>query len=560
MKGARPGLVWSVMLALIMLAPLLMGRGIALVGDMVFVPEQPWKPAWLGADGSVPRAVPSDALVSLLTQVLPGDLLQKLILVGVIVGAGWGVARLLKEHGALAQMAAVSVYVWNPFVYERLAIGHWALLCGYAVLPWVVMTARRVRDEGPGALPGLVLPLAIAAWTSPTGGVLAALTAMTVVLGRPRWATAGLTAAVAAFVNAPWIVPGLLAEGALGSDAAGVAAFAARADTPYGTLLSVATLGGIWKSSVVAPGRESLLLSGMWVVLGVVALIGLRWFARRDLRLTLSLAALGVFGLAVAWFPTTQSGGAAFEWLVAYVPGAGLLRDSQKWVAPAGLLWAVGLSAFVERSAKTPRPSPRTTAAVGILVLPLVTMPGLVWGQLGRLAPVSYPAEWSVVARVLDTAGGDRDRVVVLPFEIYHRFGWNDDRAVLDPAPRYFPGDVIVNDVLRVDRDVAIVGEDPIAAAVAAGLERGSIEEVLDAHGVRWVVVHKNVPGSDDVLAPRGSAVHEGRDLILIDRGLPAEDEGARPQSAVVYTADALAVALLTGSLVIGALRWRARR
>ncbi len=45
-------------------------------------------------------------------------------------------------------MVAVTVYVWSPFVAERLVLGHWPVLVGYAVLPWVVDAARQWRTSG----------------------------------------------------------------------------------------------------------------------------------------------------------------------------------------------------------------------------------------------------------------------------------------------------------------------------------------------------------------------------------------------------------------------------
>ena len=135
-------------LAVLVVGPLLLGRGFGLVGDMVFVPQQPWKPAWYGGDGAVPRAVPGDAWVSLATHVVPGDLLQKAILVLLLAAAGWGVLRLLDDLPVSAALAGAVLYQWNPFVHERLGIGHWALLCGYAALPWCVVGARRVCRAG----------------------------------------------------------------------------------------------------------------------------------------------------------------------------------------------------------------------------------------------------------------------------------------------------------------------------------------------------------------------------------------------------------------------------
>ena len=36
---------------------------------------------------------------------------------------------------ASAQLAATTLYVWNPYVAERLGIGHWPLLLAYGYLP-----------------------------------------------------------------------------------------------------------------------------------------------------------------------------------------------------------------------------------------------------------------------------------------------------------------------------------------------------------------------------------------------------------------------------------------
>ena len=202
-------------LAVLVLAPLLTGRGFGLVGDMVFVPVQPWKDAWTGSDGGVPRAVPSDAWVSLTTQVVPGDLLQKAVLLLVLAGSGWGVLRLLRDLPPAAALAGAVLFEWNPYVHERLGIGHWALLCGYAALPWCALGARRVRDHGWRALASIALPAAVAGWSSPSGGVMAALVVMGVLgagLARRQTGVGSVVVAGAVLVtvNLAWLLPGLL--------------------------------------------------------------------------------------------------------------------------------------------------------------------------------------------------------------------------------------------------------------------------------------------------------------------------------------------------------------
>ncbi|HEX4659955.1 MAG TPA: hypothetical protein VH307_21430, partial [Streptosporangiaceae bacterium] len=136
-------------LCLLALGPGL-GRGFLLSYDMVFVPRMPFSAALLGLTGGPPRAVPSDAVVAVASLALPADIVQKIVLLLIFVLACSGAAALLDSawgRGAplLARLAAGVCYAWNPYVAERLLIGQWALLLGYAGLPWVV----RVLCTGP---------------------------------------------------------------------------------------------------------------------------------------------------------------------------------------------------------------------------------------------------------------------------------------------------------------------------------------------------------------------------------------------------------------------------
>jgi hypothetical protein len=525
--GRRLVKVWVVLLAALATGPLLVSRGYALVGDMVFVPHQPWKAAWLGLDGSVPRAVPSDAMTWLASQMLPDDLVQKAVLLGLMVAAGLGMVRLVGSERPLAGLVAATLYVWNPFVYERLAIGHWALLCGYAALPWTAVAACRVRDAQPGGsagglaggLGGLVLPLAVAAWTSPTGGVLAASTALAVVLASARWRSATACLLLGVVLNLPWILPGLLnAADQLSADTFGVSAFAARADTPWGALGSLMSFGGMWKVLVAPPGRDSWVLSGVGLALTAAGLVGL-WLARWR-RLAWSLGAAALVGLVLAVAPATALGADVFGWAVEHVPGAGILRDSQKWLMPfvLAVCWGAGLLAdrILDR-----RSAHERFWVVGAALLPLAAMPGMAWGLLGELDPVSYPDEWASVREQMTELHADESRVVVLPFSLYRRFDWNDDRAVLDPAPRYFPGELVTDDALVVTSGT-VAGESRLADRIRGALgSPETLERTLREEGVRFVLVENGTPGEVPPLP--ATVLHAGEELNLLEIERPRE-------------------------------------
>ena len=77
-------------------------------------------------------------MVAVASRLLPADIVQKLVLLLIFVLACSGAAALLDRAPVLARLAAAVFYGWNPYVAERLIIGQWALLIGYAGLPWVL--------------------------------------------------------------------------------------------------------------------------------------------------------------------------------------------------------------------------------------------------------------------------------------------------------------------------------------------------------------------------------------------------------------------------------------
>src|SRR5690606_9985482 len=129
--------------------------------------------------------------------------------------------------------------------------------------------------------------------------------------------------------------------------------------------------------------------------------------------------------------------------LVEHVPGAGILRDSQKWLMLFALPVAlgVGLALAGVRRWLVAQGLPARFLLGCLTLAPVVLLPSLAWGIGGDLEPVRYPAEWSTVRSILDKQP-DR-RTVVLPWSAYQRQPWNDGRAALDPAIRFFPGQVL---------------------------------------------------------------------------------------------------------------------
>jgi hypothetical protein len=512
---------------------------------MVFVPRPPITATTLGVDGSVPRGVPSDLVVALLARVLPADPVQHALLLLVLVLAGWGVGRLAPSTGG--GTAAAIAYVWNPYVAERLVIGHWAFLLGYALLPWVAGAALALRRGAESRAWPLLAWLGGAALAGGTAGVIATGVALAVLGLRPAPARSLAVLAFAAAANAPWWLPALARQGGVPSDPAGVTAFAARADSPLGVVGSLATLGGIWNPAVWPPERGYLLLA-LAALAGVAAavVLGLRPLLAADaMPGGRGLVAAGAAGFGLALAGGLAVSRAPLAVIVTHVPGAGLLRDGQKYLAPAALVAALAAGHAVARLATGRHGRPY---AVLLGLLPVLVLPSLAWGASGRLAAVHYPASWMELRTA--TAAAPAGDVAVLPWRLYRRFDWNGDRVLLDPMPRLLPKQVVTNDDLPLST-VTVRGEDPRAARITAGLDSGAdLVGLLRAQGIRYAVVHRTQAGAGDVEAALAGLPERYRsaDLLLVD--LLLVDRSGHPAAA--RSRPALLIGIGLGAAAVG--------
>lgn len=491
MEGTWRARVFALVVALLVTGPAL-APGFVLLRDMVFVPRQDLDLDALGLGGSLPRAVPVDAVMGLLTAVVPGELLQKVVLVGIVWLAVLGAARLVPagpdgRRGVAAGVAGL-VYGWSPYVAERLLMGHWTLLLAYAALPWIARAGLRVRAGVPGALPRLVLACALAA-LSPTGAILAAGVVL-VTVGRQRMLGA---LGVLAVLALPWVLAGALHPSGGVSDPAGVPAFAARGENWGGALIAVLGTGGLWNADAVPASRATALIPV--VTLALLALAGYGWVAgglyRGPLR---GLPLLGGVGVLLAVAGAVPGLAAVLEFVVREVPGAGLLRDGQKWAA----WWALPLALGAGLGARqlSARAGERFGAVLGAVVagaallLPVAALPDLAWGAGNSLQTAAYPAAWQRVRNVLsrDASPGD---VLVLPFGSYRAFAWNGSRLSLDPAPRWLTRQTVTDDTLVVSGRV-VEGEDLRARQVGSAVGDPAR---LAALGVGWILVERQTPG-----------------------------------------------------------------
>jgi hypothetical protein len=497
-RWARPG--YALGLAVLVVAPLLK-PGYLLLRDAVSTPRSYLSDTALGLT-SAPRATPQDFAVALVSHVVDGGIVVKTLLLFGLWLAGWGAARLVATAlpcaGAAGQFVATTLAIWNPYVAERLLQGHWSLLVGYGCLPWVataLLTLRTASRSDWFEVFGLAFWMALAGLT-PTGLLLAATVALVCVTapgaGRPRWLCAAATLLAALVAALPWLTAAALGSSLTAHTAAnalGVNAFAPRAEPGLGTLVSLASLGGIWNGEAVPGSRTTLFAVLSAVVLLGVVLVGLPAVARRPAAVPLLvLAAVSVLGPAAL---ATGPGLHVLRAVVDAAPGFGVLRDGQKWVAlavPGYALAGAGAVVTLRRWLKPLGPAAPAAACCLALVLAL---PDLAWGVWGKVSAVHYPPGWAAVAAEINA---DPLPIEVLPAGTMRRFSWAGPTPVLDPLPRWVRADVLTTGDLAIS-GVIVPGEGNHARAVQDLLLAGPDPATLARAGVGWLVVEADSAG-----------------------------------------------------------------
>lgn len=487
-------------LTILILLPIFL-PGYILTLDMVFTPHMPW-PAELT------NTYLFDVLLWLLNQILPGDVLQKIILFSILLLAGVGTHLLTRQlsrsisYWQVAAYFAGIFYMINPFIYARLMAGQWQVLLGYALLPFLVLALIRLLDK-----PSWKASLWVAVWMIAIlvasvhfVGILFIILSLFLVAGVAKyWKQRGkiwqftmrlLAASLATLVlSSYWIVPAFLG-GKVGEIAtrAGDAQFSAFAthSGPLGPVGEVLRLQGFWAEArelFVLPQNVMPLWGLLVLVLWVLVILGAVQLWRINRPIALVMIGSIVAGVALATSPLMQ-------WLSGLFPLLGGYREPHKFAILVVLAFSV-LAAFGTLYLVGKRKHKKIWAAA-CLALPLVITPTMFWAGGGQLWPVDYPKEWYALNQQLKDNVPPSKKVLFLPWHMYAPYSFSNGRIIANPAEKFFQVPTIISDDPEF-ADIAPNRHDPARQQLAILLEEHpqNISQRLQDLSISHVVLAK---------------------------------------------------------------------
>jgi hypothetical protein len=463
----------------------------------------------IGFGPQAPRLRPDthlaiDAVQSGLTQLLGGAITGRIYLVVALAVCSLGPMVLLRKAPLPAMAIGGLLGVFNPWTYDRLMEGQWAVAAAAGVLfVWVAAWEALGQRPSIARAFALAVPTAIAVMLDPHA--IADVVVLVVVAsiasriwtdaGRARMA--GLAMAVAAVVLLPGVI-GFFAGGGVGSfnslarvSETDFTTFAVAGGPGLGVVVNLLSLHGFWAEQVgrfPSPGAGFPL---WWVSAAVI--LGATFAGWRYCPQRRWLAGAGVVGLVLSASTAVPGVPHLAAAIAAHVPLVGAFREPDK-LSALWLIAVVALSAgAVEVLVEGARAATRAWAAAGVLAIAVMVPTGI--AQMahlpGRVAPVSYPSDWAVVSEAMRTHVPPGARVVVLPWHQYETLAFAGGRLVANPAPNFFPGELVSSE------DPELTGtrpSDPIGVASADLSSSCSLATAVASAGASWVVV-EDAPG-----------------------------------------------------------------
>ncbi len=490
-RDRRIALGWSFLVSVVTMWPFWLGlrsdsSKAFLLRDM-FVPDSlPENSNNLGINDGAPRALPQDAVLTLFSPTVSATLLASvLVLSSCLMGCYFAAAMVRDMAGGRlsAQLVAALFVVWNPFVIERFLQGQWTVAAAGMLLPAVAfLTAARSH--------GLLYVAICLCGFVPTGLILALITALVFAPSHGERLRSLVASIIAAL---PWLLPALWISNSsqTRSDALSAALFSARGESFLGPLASTMGLSGIWNAEAIPPSRTlfSVIVS---VLLCVVLMLGFKelWRVYRGVAVLTVLALVTPPLLATGW------GVDLMGFAISHVPGAGMFRDTSKFICLAipgfVLLIAVavermdphrragdlrGTPAKIDGSGRS-RWAPRAAAA-GLAVACVLTVPAYP-ADMAPLKRVQISETWSQMFTII--SGAPNGKIVLLPPGNYRTRG---DRPHVDPGLKLLPGSPMDPGFLIVDGQV--VDGNPASMGILSDLMNG--KNTLKRNGVSWVLV-----------------------------------------------------------------------
>ncbi len=450
---AYPNLFLGMLLSVAVCAPWLNGGRLLLLDWSTAQPTQLFPSQLLGLHGGLIASYPFGFFVNVILRLVGvyGSLLPIIVFFPI---ASVAIGRLIPGK-RIGKLAGALLYCVNPFVYDRIFVGHLGLLLGYALLPFAFLSLLSIGPSG-RRFSGLKVGVW---WTVLIGcsphflWIFGIPLGFYLVLNLASWKiTKNLLGAVFFVFLTNIYIYTASRVGGIGQRIGinNLIAYRTLPDPHLGLIANVVGLYGFWR---LGPALAKNLITGWPLVLFAILvvagsgfygavrgrpLIPGRTWTRRNSMFILLCGILGIFLAMGDQGPT----GSVFRFAYIHVPFFAVMREPQKFLMLWAMVLAIGFGMGVEKL-KLANSDGKLQKLVFIVVLalPLIYQPLMFWGLSGQVQTSHYPKSWYTVRSMIS---GRQGALLALPWHEYLAFPFTGHRVIANPASQFFGGKVIV--------------------------------------------------------------------------------------------------------------------
>jgi hypothetical protein len=178
-------------------------------------------------------------------------------------------------------------------------------------------------------------------------------------------------------------------------------------------------------------------------------------------------------------------------------------REPQKFVALLALVYVyfvVWGAVWVLGAAARWGPWGARIMLILLVLLPLSYTPTMLLGMNGQIHTTIYPADWSTANQLLQRQPGT-DKVLVLPWHLYMKYGFTSGKIIGSPAKSFFEREVVSSDdpeIAGVAPQVHDATREVVQQTILpAGASGQQIAPQLGELGIGYVLLFKDLDYGD---------------------------------------------------------------
>ncbi len=404
-------------------------------------------------------------MLAVLNLFMPSDWIERIILFLIFFLSGWGMYRFTDKNLGIARYFAGIFYAINPFVYERIMAGHWQLLLGYSIFPFVVTLAMNYFHDTTKKNTIFLAVIATLLFNIAIHYLLIFIVffiTMGVTNAYLHWHSKEklnkitqqtiFLIVLILVLNANWIISSILGisdiSQAIKSFTSGdLIAFQSVADSRLGLIFNLLSGYGFWAEAYhyfILPKDIIFFWQILSFTVMLIFVIGLYDFIKEksNIPILVTLPVLFLLALDISGGIALNSFNQQFFYLYEKFPLLYSLREPQKLIGIVMFCFAYFGSFGLGKSVGKIKGKAKFAALSFFILLPFIYTPTVFGGFWGQLKPVDYPSSWEKVNQILKEDKSDF-LTLFFPWHQYMRFKFANDRVVSNPALYYFAKPVL---------------------------------------------------------------------------------------------------------------------